>query len=161
MPIDIPAAIAAITGTIQLAKGLAETSAEIDKAELKLKIVSLVDQLVDAKNALVDARDDIRALEMIVDQLKNTADRVESLVESQGFKYRKDHDGNPTGQPFCPRCLEVDRALVSLQFKQGLSDWFRACPQCKNEYLTDKAQSDAEEARIERLMAQQNRDPYY
>jgi hypothetical protein len=55
MPIDIPTAIAAVNGGIELAKGLATTSAELDKAELKLQIVGLVDQLVTAKDSLVDS----------------------------------------------------------------------------------------------------------
>jgi hypothetical protein len=161
MPIDIPAAIATLNGTIQLARGLAEASAELDKAELKLRIVGLVDQLVAAKDSFIDAREEIRNLETEIAQLKETTAKIEDLVEDQDFLYAKDDQGQRTGQPYCPRCLEVDGRLVSMHPTIGRSDWDRVCPQCKNDFLVDKRVRDADYARQTALIEQANRDDNY
>jgi hypothetical protein len=83
---------------------------------------------------------------------------VDNFVENQGFKYRKNDMGQPVGQPFCPRCEEADKMLISLQHNPGTSDWNRICPECKHEYLVDKKARDQYADQQQAIVDRQNRD---
>ena len=139
---DIPATITALNATIQVARGLAATSAELDKAELKMLIVNLVDQLVETKDALVDAKEALREKDEEIRCLKEAAEFKGDLIEYDGFQYKKGKNGEREGQPYCPNCQQSEEKWISLQLDSDYVDWRRFCPQCKTEFVIDKRVRD-------------------
>ncbi|KZD02055.1 MULTISPECIES: hypothetical protein [unclassified Thalassospira] len=147
MAFDPSSALATINGSITLAKAIAQASSAMDKAELKLKIAELVDQLLDSKEALVDARTLIQEYQTEIAQLKDVSFKINNLIEWQGFLYQPNEQGNAKGDPYCPRCIEAEKKLIKLRYKSDLADWNRVCPECKNQFLVDKAAKDQATAR--------------
>ena len=80
MPIDIPTGITSLNGAIQLGKALVNASAEMDKAELKLKIADLVSELLSAKESLVDAKSAIREMDEEIARLVSTNAEIDLLL---------------------------------------------------------------------------------
>lgn len=142
---EISAALTAITSGIQLGRTLADTATEYDKAGLKLEIATLVDQLLGAKQALTEASDKISALQSKVDEMNDISATINELAKHQDFLYRVE-DGNRVAQPYCPRCLEAEKKLISLHYDRERPDWDRTCPECHNTFLVDKAARDRQNA---------------
>lgn len=115
MPIG--SAIAAIEATktaIGVAKAVAASGTALETADLKLKMLEVVEALSDAKEALIDARDELRAKDAEIERLKSAFDKQGEVVRCNSAMYDVGPDGRPTGAPYCLRCWEADRKLFHL-----------------------------------------------
>lgn len=133
---DIISGISAATEAIKLTKELREIDREIDKAELKLRLVDLTDQLLSAKEALQDARERERQLLNEIVELKKTIEFSRALEDEKGCLYELDENGARKGQPYCNLCYVREEKLYRLKYHPrsdfGASGFW--CDNCKTKH---------------------------
>jgi hypothetical protein len=54
-------------------------------------------------------------------------------IREGNFLCEKKADGSPWGQPFCPRCEQIDGVMIKLAYDEGQRG-NAICPQCKAKY---------------------------
>ena len=126
-------ALTTATKSLELVKALRDVDRQIGEAELKAKAAELLSNLADVKVALVQARDDIESREKEMAKLKAAFQLREDCVRHENFLYDKKLDGSPRGQPYCPRCEQVDGLMIKLTYDEGMRG-NAICPQCKTKY---------------------------
>lgn len=125
-------ALASVTGALKIVNELRSIDTQFDKAELKAKLADVMSQLADAKMGLIEAKDAIEDGKAEVERLKSVFEFRAKLVECNGFKYEPFDDGEPKGEPFCPRCEQNFGRyyrLTESQYLGAYSDF--TCPECK------------------------------
>jgi len=133
---DIVTTITAVSKGLDLLKSLKEIDAEYDRATYKAQIAELMSTLAEAKTSLLDSREDLRAKEAELAELKKTFEfKRDNTVINRGKRYEKAPDGSPQGMPFCDRCERVDGRLIRIVETRTNKDGYKAiCPQCKSDY---------------------------
>ena len=54
------------------------------------------------------------------------------LVKADGAYYEADENGQPRGDPYCTRCWEVERKVVTIyEITERLMRGMSRCPECK------------------------------
>jgi len=128
---DFPAAFATATAALDIARGLRAVEKSYDAVELKIQIVDLIDNLIDVKGALQDAREEVERLELAIAELRRaSAVRAETVIYD-GFRYERmpGTDDDPRGYPYCQRCDDQEGRLVrTVDASHGPGT---TCPQCK------------------------------
>lgn len=117
---DISVAITGIDAALKTLRGLRELEKSYDAAVLKGQLVDLMEQVTDAKMALVDARGEIS-------QLKEKLNAKAKMVEFKGQFYAANEAGEPIGVPYCGACLVEDGTQI--RYNSVLGNWL--CPRCK------------------------------
>ncbi|HYV97616.1 MAG TPA: hypothetical protein VE967_09195 [Gemmatimonadaceae bacterium] len=129
-PAAITQALSAIKSAAEIVKVIRSADAGMEKAELKLKIAELAESLADARLAVVDAQEQIITLQRQLTEAARLAEVHERVERRNSVYYLRDADSE--SGPYCPRCYEVDRKLVSLRPPprpmRHLGQW--QCPNC-------------------------------
>lgn len=131
---DIAATLSAVTAAIGLAKELRSIDAQVNQAELKLKIADLTASLAEAKMGLVDVADQLKAKDEEITRLSAFDMDLSNKVFVRGFYLDTFEDGTtPRGDPYCPYCIDRKAGLFRLRQidKPGRPS---ACAHCKTEY---------------------------
>lgn len=102
---DVLGGIAAATEGLKLVNELRKIDKEVDKAELKLRLVDLADKLLDAKQALQDAYENQLSLRHEIDDLEAKLKLRASLQDENGLLYELKDDGTKAGEPYCNLCF--------------------------------------------------------
>jgi hypothetical protein len=105
---DIIAGLTAVSETLKITKELRAIDAEVDKATLKLRLADLVDGLLEAKEALQDAKERERELLKEIADLKIEFAEKANWEDENGCLYKLDESGNRIGLPFCNLCFVRD-----------------------------------------------------
>ncbi|WP_426289053.1 hypothetical protein ACN9MC_04870 [Ensifer adhaerens] len=130
---DIAGAIAGVTAALGLVKELRDINAQLDQAELKLKIADLTTALSDAKLGLVDVAQSLRDKDTEIADLKKLVKyRAENLIDQQGFRY-PNKDGKADGLPYCPAC-EAKGIFIRLAQDRNTPGHPFKCPSCRADY---------------------------
>ncbi|MFC2248756.1 hypothetical protein ACETRX_03945 [Labrys portucalensis] len=124
--------IQAVTAAMTAVKELRAMEKQYDEAVFKLKIAELMGSLADAKTALVDTQDEIRAKDDEIARLKASFERHKDTVENRGDVYFA-HEGRPTGLPLCRVCL-MDGILIEQTRVPRRDGVDNQCPKCKTIY---------------------------
>ena len=133
---DIIAGIAAATEALKLTKELRSIDIEVDKADLKLRIVGLVDSILDTKEALQDAKEREFTLKEEIQSLKNKLNNRGSFEDEKGCLYLLADDGDRVGEPYCNHCYVEEDKLYRLRHfpaKNGMLEHHR-CDHCNKVY---------------------------
>jgi len=118
-----------------IVKELREINAQMDQAELKLKIAELTSVLADAKLGLVDATSEIDDRDREISKLKDALRYIEEeTIEHKTYRYPK-KNGVPYGLPFCPACLDDGR--FARMVNSNTPGRPKVCPRCKADYAND------------------------
>jgi hypothetical protein len=101
--------LSALNAATNLTRSLREKlkSGEIKGEEIIGRIGEIYDNIVDSKDALVEARDEIHQLDERIDELKRLWDFGKDLKPKFGVYWREDF-------PYCPSCWEQERKLTRL-----------------------------------------------
>lgn len=130
------ATIATVVNSIKAAtdigKYLVEAKGAIDRVDLTVKLLELVDALAAAKFKALEADDELRAKDARIAELEKAMAEKAAVVKKHDAYYRVDAEGKPTGAPFCLRCWEVDNRLLHLTMAKGFG--VVICNHCKAEY---------------------------
>jgi hypothetical protein len=129
---DIATTLTLLGNAVKVVRDLNQIDREYDKAELKLKIAELSGALANAQMTLSEAQQELNGKDAEIAKLRKVFEEKQTLVEYNGFHYRKRADGSPQGTPYCRRCLQEGKLfLTSIVMKTGRP---MACPECKAEY---------------------------
>ncbi len=84
--------------------------------------------------SLQEAKEEIAAKDKEITRILAAVKRYEELTEHYGFLYAKPPDGQRTGYPFCPICLEEKGFLINLACITTKHQETFACPKCKSDF---------------------------
>jgi len=129
---DLVGGIAAAGNALGIAKSLRDIDKAYDAATYRARIADLVDELTDAKLALVEAKDELASKDREIAELKAAANQAKSLTRGDGdYQFFANANGERSGFPACPSCLAVGRVI---QMKQNINIDAAKCPSCKEEF---------------------------
>ena len=131
---DIAAGLAAAGQAMTILKGLRELDKSYDQVALKGQIVDLMDQVLEIRIALQDAKEALQKKDDEIAGLLAANDLKGATVFHRGYRYPEmpGEPGNPSGRPFCLRCEQADGKLIGTTSNpngRGV-----ACPECKSAY---------------------------
>jgi hypothetical protein len=132
--VDFVTAFATAGNAIKLVSELRGIQKAFDEAEWKLKIAELNGALAELKNALIDAKQELSTKD---EELKLLGDNflvLKDTVETNGYRYDKKPDGQPTGHPYCPVCLQKDGYMFHTTLVWAEPGRPEQCPHCKAKY---------------------------
>ena len=130
---DIISGLAAIKQTLDITKDLRNIDARISDAEYKLRLADLVELLLEAREALQDAKERERLLNEEVAKLKGKLDRKPLLRDRDGLLFEINESGAQVGDPFCNQCFVKEDKLYRLQY--GPHNFgSHKCSNCKEIY---------------------------
>lgn len=130
---DIIAGIGAATEGLKLLNELRKIDKEVDKAELKLRLVDITDKLLDSKQALQDAQERETLLKQKVESLEKRLEDRGTMRDRNGLLFQIDGEGKETGEPFCNHCYVKEERLFRLRHFEaqvGSMAHYR-CDNCK------------------------------
>jgi hypothetical protein len=130
---DIIGALGLATKSLELAKAIKDIDKKLGEAELKAKAAELLSNLADVKVALVETRDELEQKDREIARLKAAFQLKAEGVRRTNFLYDKAPDGQPKGQPYCPRCEQIDGVMIKLTYDEGMRG-NAICPHCKSKY---------------------------
>lgn len=114
---DIPsisAALSSIKTASQIVKMIRESDYSLEKAEAKLQIAELMDSLADTKINLSAIQDKVNEKDARIVELEKALEFKGKTIRENEVYYMIDVEGQPTGDPFCPNCIEVESKYVHL-----------------------------------------------
>lgn len=126
---SITNALSGIKVATDIAKELKAIDGQYKDAELKLKIVDLIEALSDAKMSIADIKALLVEKNEEISRLKAVLATKDELVFEHPY-YWKETNGK-RGGPYCHRCWEVDQLLVHLR---GGANGCWSCAQCKSSF---------------------------
>ena len=81
---------------------------------MKLKIAELSGALATVQIAFAEAQSEAVKKDAEIEKLRASFKDKSELFEFEGFFYRKGADGKPKGDPYCPRCLQEGKLMVTV-----------------------------------------------
>ena len=136
---DIIGGIGAATEGLKLVNELRKIDKELDKAELKLRLVEVADKLLDSKQALQSAQETEFALRAEISKLEAKLDQRAKLVDRDGLVFEIDDKGSPIGEPYCNQCFVKEEKLFRLVWTKRAAGSGYNCNNCKTLVITEKA----------------------
>jgi len=103
----------------------AKVARQIDNIELYKQILDLQGEALEIQEQLLEKTKRIKELEEALVIKQKIA-----FVDSAYFETNA--EGNPTGDPYCPRCYDIDKKLCHLNSLGGNMQ----CPNCHIKYFT-------------------------
>jgi hypothetical protein len=130
---DVLGGIAATKTAMDIAKTLKDINKSFDEATYKANMTELIENLSEARLALVEAKEQIFNKDREIEALKELNVERKNLVKGEGgYSYLTNDEGRPIGFPVCPKCDAVDGRLI--QLVEHLKGNVGKCPACANEY---------------------------
>jgi hypothetical protein len=127
--VEIGQVLATITTAISLTKEIAQANKIVDEVAFKLKMAEVQVALADAKIAVSDLRNEIVERDNTIRELRSAIEVREQIVQHQGLDYRRGANGQPSGDPYCPKCLaEKNVRVAMLQTSDGHGGQASRCP---------------------------------
>lgn len=133
---DIIGGIAAATEGLKLVNELRKIDKEVDKAELKLRLVDVADKLLDSKQALQDAQEKEFDLRKRIATLQDQLAQKPRLKDISGLLFEVDHVGKLLGAPYCNLCYVREDKLFRLLPERYNGRPAHRCLNC-NAFLTN------------------------
>ncbi len=122
----ITALLSGIKTATDIAKIIKDTNQSYESVELKLQVVQLMDALIESKLAAIEIKEEIIEKENEIKLLKEALLIRRSVVKHGDAYFEKTESGEPTGDPYCLNCWEVDGQLVHIVSHIGGT----YCPKC-------------------------------
>jgi len=113
---DIVTGLSAASAALKLIKELRGIDSEVDKAGLKLRLIELTDMLLEAKEALQDAKQERSELMSEIERLKTAMNQRAHLEDEHGRLYEIDDTGARVGEPYCNLCFVKEELLIRMRF---------------------------------------------
>ncbi|MEM7721067.1 MAG: hypothetical protein AAF376_01720 [Pseudomonadota bacterium] len=112
---DIMTGLSAISETLKISKELRQIDAKVSEAEFKLRLSDLIDGLLEAKEALQDAKENERALQSKIADLEAQLSRKGRYEDQHGCLFEIDTNGQRLSDPFCNLCFVREDKLYRLR----------------------------------------------
>jgi len=131
----IATGLSSIKTGYEIAKTIASLDSAIEKADLKAKILEVMDSLITAKAAIEDLRDEIRQKDQEIASLREDLRLKASVFRLKDAYYDIDKEGTVVGDPYCQTCFESTGKLYHLyetSSTSGVGHFF--CHICENDF---------------------------
>ncbi len=135
MIVEFGSAIGGLRTAVELVRGVAAADRALNEADLKLKLLGAVNEMVTAQMALVDARQAIEDRDSEIQRLQEALAIKGSVVLVNSAYYMKNSDGQPAGHGYCMRCYEVESKLRHLAYGRHMMNDPVICPTCSTKYV--------------------------
>jgi hypothetical protein len=131
--VDLNIALTTAGEALKIVNQLWGVQKAFNEAERKLKVAELNGALATLKNAIVDAKEELKNKEDEVAALKKSFAVFNETVEAYGYQFDKKSDGTPTGHAYCPVCIQKEGRMFHLTttWRPGRPE---ECPNCKAHY---------------------------
>jgi hypothetical protein len=131
---DIMTSITAASKAYEGLKQLREAQKAYDEATYKLKIAELANDVLDLRETLIFARDELRSKDEEIARLRASFKTHSDTVERHGYRDRKGADGEPKGHAYCPVCIQkVGMLFVTSSLYEHKRGEVQRCPNCRAE----------------------------
>ena len=130
---DIIAGIGAATEGLKLIGELRKIDKEVDKADLKLRLVDVAERLFETRQALQDAQEREFALRQTISGLEAKLKNRTIFQDENGQLFELDEAGQRIGEPFCNLCfVKEDRQFRLRKIAASVSKKAHyRCDNCK------------------------------
>ncbi|HEL4110801.1 TPA: hypothetical protein UM343_000922 [Stenotrophomonas maltophilia] len=135
MIVEFGSAIGGLKTAVDLVRGVAAADRALNEADLKLKLLGAVNEMVTAQMALVDARQAIEDRDSEIERLHEALAIKGSVVLVNSAYYMKNADGQASGHGYCMRCYEVESKLRHLAYGRHMMNDPVICPTCSTKYV--------------------------
>ncbi len=118
---SITSGLAGLKAAADLTKALRDTAkaGSLKPDEFAGRVGEIYDYIVDSKDALIEAKDEIQQLKAEL-KARDDGERIERELEHDGYVYwRNDTDGKRAG-PYCVFCWKKEDKLVPLTHISGI-----------------------------------------
>jgi predicted RNA-binding Zn-ribbon protein involved in translation (DUF1610 family) len=96
--------------------------------------VTLVENLSDAKLALIDAKEELQIAKSEAEDLRTKlVFKIDHTVRRNGMIYEIFEDGQPSYLPFCPKCTDTGKFITVVQ---EMNAHQAKCPNCSTQFAT-------------------------
>ncbi|MEM7009921.1 MAG: hypothetical protein AAF585_00430 [Verrucomicrobiota bacterium] len=109
----ITTALGGLKTATDIAKTLKNIDGAVESAELKLKIIELLDALVETKSSVVDLRSLLEEKETEIAELRKEMDMKRALIYESPFYLTREEE--KSDGPFCQSCYDSEGKLIRLQ----------------------------------------------
>jgi rubrerythrin len=134
--VEFTSAIGGLKTAVELVRGVAAADRALNEADLKLKLLGAVNEMVTAQMALVDARQAVEERDAEVERLKEALAIKGNVVLVNSAYYLVDEvTGRGAGHWFCMRCYEVENRLRHLAYGRTMMGDPVTCPSCSAKYV--------------------------
>jgi hypothetical protein len=127
-PTVLGGAVDAIKKAYDLARTLQDADKAIATAEIKMRVVDLVDALLNAKFSIAEAQAEVLTLRQQVATLEQEK-KVKATVRERGGLYWTEGANGKEDGPYCTACYDTKGQLV--RAKDTGNDWI-FCPACSH-----------------------------
>jgi len=133
---EIGAAVGGLKVAVDLVRGITAADKAINEAELKMKLLSAVNEMISARQALMDAEGEINRRDAEIERLNDALQIKNSVVRAGSAYFDVDvNTGQAIGDGYCIRCYEVDHRLYHLAYGRQMMNDKVICPACKTDYV--------------------------
>lgn len=129
---DIASGIASLKTASELVKGIKATKDLMDNAEVSIKVIELMEALVDAREGLVEAKNQMVDKDKLIMELQAKLNTKDSIVYEEPFYWKNLSNGERDGA-FCQKCYDGEGKLVRL-IPQARTNGSHHCKVCKSSY---------------------------
>ncbi len=129
-PTSIMQGLEHIKAAVRIVQGLRSIEGAYQQADFKLRIADLSQLLGDAQMSLLDARQEIVSLREEVTRLQ-AAEEIRSKMVQQGGVYQVREDDGTKHGPYCLKCYQADRRIISVHKTPNAHAGVFQCPHCK------------------------------
>jgi|TARA_R100000005_G_C4963989_1_gene179560 hypothetical protein len=131
--VSISSALTSIKTASDIVKMIRESDASLEKAEMKLQLAELMESLADTKMNLSTIQDELKGRDERIAELEVALELKGEIVRDNEVYYMTNDEGEPTGDPLCPNCIEVNSKYVHLVQNVRPRNQSR-CPNCESMY---------------------------
>jgi len=111
---DIATIMTSLSTAGSVAKSLLDIKSISNSAEARLAIAELQNAIADSRGEVADLKNDLVIKDDMIRTLKEKLSKGAKLVRHNEMYFDEDADGQPIGDPYCPRCLEAADLHVHL-----------------------------------------------
>lgn len=126
---EVAAVLGGLKAALDIASALRKADNSLELAELKLQLVGLMTSLAEAKLGLLDVEEAMKGRDDRIAGLEEALRMKEKLVRYNDAYYTKGENGEPSGDPYCSRCIEVGHKAVHIH-QSPLRRSLIVCPEC-------------------------------
>ena len=128
---DLSLLLTSLTTAGNAAKGLLDIKSIAESAEARMAIAEMQNVLADTKGELSDLKLELQSKDEVIRGLEEKLAERTKLVRHNEKFYEADENGKPVGDPYCPRCWEVDAMKVHLTYRNKT---YVVCPACEKKF---------------------------
>ncbi len=108
---------------------------DLDNLELNEAIVDLRSQVMEMQQENLELREANMRLKREAEEAKAADDFLDSLIDVDGYLYKRDENGKPVDYPYCAKCLKHPDGPFKMVRQNEV---YSRCPNCGQKFAAAK-----------------------